>query len=126
MAVEPNFTAIKEGFYLVEAPEIRESSWYLRRKPGKGTYAEIAPNAETGVYIAPWPFNRHIVVEEHDDPKQRRLWDESPMPKVVEMAAEEIIRRLGSIPDLGESQEQGSYQKVDDHPEQHSADQDDG
>jgi hypothetical protein len=94
MATGPRFTKIKDGFYLVEWPEIRDSSWYLTRRHGQGTFAEIAKDAETGVFIAPWPFNQRIAVETHTDPELRRLWDGASLSEVVAMAYQEIIRQL--------------------------------
>jgi len=94
LSVALSFTRIKDGFYLVSSPEIRENPWYLTRKPVQGTYAEIASDAETGVYIAPWPFNKRIVVEEYDDPESRKMWDESSVAEVIKLAYEEIIEQL--------------------------------
>jgi hypothetical protein len=94
MSAAPDFTRIKDGFYLVNSPEIRENPWYLTRKPGRGTYAEIANDAETGVYIAPWPFNKRIVVEESDDPESRKMWDESSVSEVIRLAHDEIMEQL--------------------------------
>ena len=99
MPTEPIFTKIKDEFYLVTSPEIRENPWYLTRKPGQGTYAEIANDIEIGVYIAPWPFNKRIVVETHSDPELRRLWDESGIPEVVHLAYDEITRQLAAEED---------------------------
>jgi len=96
MPTEPSFTKIKDGFFLVICPEIRENPWYLTRKPGQGTYAEIANDIEIGVYIAPWPFNKRIVVETHSDPVLRRLWDESGIGEVVLLACDEILRQLAA------------------------------
>lgn len=93
MAVTPEFTRIKDGFYLVNSPEIRENPWYLTRKPGQGTYAEVASDIETGVYIAPWPFNLRIVIEEYDDPERRKTWDEASTSEAIELAYEIILKR---------------------------------
>jgi hypothetical protein len=90
----PKFIKVKEGFYFVESPEIRESAWYLRRNYGQGTHAEVAKDVETGVFIAPWPFNKHIAVESHTDPEQRNIWDQSSVPEVIILAYDEIIRQL--------------------------------
>jgi hypothetical protein len=95
MSGAPDFTRIKDGFYLVTSPEIRENPWYLTRKTGLGTYAEIASDIETGVYIAPWPFNKHIVVEEYDDPESRKIWDESSIPELIMLAYGIIIKQCG-------------------------------
>ena len=95
MPVTPEFTRIKDGFYLVNSPEIRENPWYLTRKPGRGTYAEIASDIETGVYIAPWPFNIRIVVEEYDDPEKRKIWDEASIPEVIKLAYGIIVKHYG-------------------------------
>ncbi len=93
---EPDFSRIKDGFYLVNSPEVRENPWYIRRRPGVGTYAEVADNIEVGVFIAPWPFNRRYVVEEFKEPENRKLWDEAGVPEVILMAYEEILRRLAA------------------------------
>lgn len=96
MSAAPDFTRIKDGFYLVTCPEIRENPWYLTRKPGQGTYAEVANDPETGVYIAPWPFNKRIVVEESDDPESRKMWDESSVAEVIKLAYDQIAKRIGN------------------------------
>ncbi len=95
MSGAPNFTRIKDGFYLVNSPEIRENPWYLTRKPGQGTYAEIASDAETGVNIAPWPFNKRIVVEQYEDPGNRKIWDESSIAEVIMLAYGIIMKQCG-------------------------------
>lgn len=95
MTVETSFTAIKEGFYLVNSPEVREYPWYLLRKPGQGTYAEVVNDVEVGIFIAPWPFNKRIVVESHTDPELRKLWDDSSVPEVIALAYEAIMDHLG-------------------------------
>ncbi len=102
MPAEPSYTEIKEGFYLVTSPEIRENPWYIRRKPGQGTYAEIANDIEVGVYIAPWPFNKHIIVEDHTDPELRKIWDQSTVSEVITRAYGEIIRQL-TAEELGQA-----------------------
>jgi hypothetical protein len=94
MPAEPSFTKIKDGFYLVNSPEIRENPWYLTRKHGHGTYAEIANDIETGVYIAPWPFNKQIVIEQYSDPEVRRMWDEAALSEIISLAYDEIVRQL--------------------------------
>lgn len=94
MASEPNLTKIKDGFYLIDSPQIRENPWYLIRKLGQGTYAEIANDIETGVYIAPWPYNKRAVVEEHHDPELRMMWDAFDVTEVIKRAYAEIIRQL--------------------------------
>jgi|WetSurMetagenome_2_1015567.scaffolds.fasta_scaffold221295_1 hypothetical protein len=94
MAAELSFMEIKEGFYLVNSPEIRGYPWYLMRKPGEGTYAEIVNDVEVGIYIAPWPFNKRIVAENHTDPELRRLWDESGVSEVIRLAHGEIVAQL--------------------------------
>jgi hypothetical protein len=94
MLAPPGFTRIKDGFYLVTHPEIRENPWYLTRKHGQGTYAEIANDIEIGVYIAPWPFNRHVVVEQHLDPERRELWDGPEVGGIIMLAYDEIIGQL--------------------------------
>jgi hypothetical protein len=94
MPIAPGFTRIKDGFYLVSHPEIRENPWYLTRKRGQGTYAEIANDIEIGVYIAPWPFNKHVVVEQHLDPERRELWDGPDVSDIIMLAYHEIIRQL--------------------------------
>ena len=95
MTAAPDFTRIKDGFYLVNSPEIRENPWYLTRKPGQGTYAEIANDIETGVFIAPWPYNKRIVVEEHVDPETRKIWDESSIAEVIMLAYGIIMKQCG-------------------------------
>jgi hypothetical protein len=99
MPTEPIFTKIKDGFYLVTRPEIRENPWYLTRKPGQGTYVEIANDIEVGVYIAPWPFNKRIVIEEYTNPELRKTWDKSGIPEVIQLAYDEIIRQLAAEED---------------------------
>jgi hypothetical protein len=94
MSGEVDFKKIKEGFYFVTSPEVRGHPWYLRQVHGKGTYAEIANDPEVGVYIAPWPFNKHMVVEEHGEPDLRKIWDGSPVFKVIERAYREITKQL--------------------------------
>jgi len=95
MPFELRFKEIKDGFYLVTTPEIRENPWYLRRKHGHGTYAEIANDIEVGVYIAPWPFNKHVTVEAHTDPELRRFWDEMTASEAIAKAYSEIKGQLG-------------------------------
>jgi hypothetical protein len=99
MAAEPSFTKIKDDFYLVTRPEIRENPWYLTRKPGRGTYVEIANDIEIGVYIAPWPFNKRLVIEEHSHPELRKMWDKAGIPEVVQLAYDEIIRQVAAEED---------------------------
>lgn len=94
MAIEPDYTKIKDGFYLINSPQIRENPWYLIRKLGQGTYAEIASDIETGVYIAPWPYNKQAVIEEHHGPELRMMWDAFDVAEVIERAYDEIIRQL--------------------------------
>jgi hypothetical protein len=94
MTAAPDFTRIKDGFYLVNSPEIRENPWYLTRKPGQGTYAEIANDIETGIFIAPWPYNKRIVVEEHDDPENRKIWDESSVAEVIQLTYAVIMKKF--------------------------------
>jgi hypothetical protein len=94
MPTEPSFTKIKDGFFLVSSPEIQEYPWYLVRKHGQGTYAEIVKDIETGIYIAPWPFNKQIVVEEYSDPELRKMWDGSGILEIISLAHDEIIRQL--------------------------------
>ncbi len=94
MTDKVSFMEIKEGFFLVSSPEVREYPWYLMRKPGEGTYAEVVKDVEVGIFIAPWPFNRRIVVESHTDPEQRRLWDESGIAEVILLAHDAIMAQL--------------------------------
>jgi hypothetical protein len=94
MPAECSYAKIKDGFYLVTIPEVRENPWYLRRKRGQGTYVEIANDVDVGVYIAPWPFNKHITIEDHADPQLRMAWDEMGVSEVIERAYGEIMRRL--------------------------------
>lgn len=93
---EPDFTVIKDGFYLVTRPEVRDYPWYLMRRPGEGTYAEVVSDVEVGLFIAPWPFNRRIVVESHTDPDLRRSWDESDLSEVILRAHAAIQSRLAA------------------------------
>lgn len=94
MVIEPDFTKIKDGFYLIDSPQIRENPWYLVRKFGQGTYAEIANDIETGVYIAPWPYNKRVVIEEHHDTELRMMWDAFDVAEIIRQAYHEIIRQL--------------------------------
>jgi hypothetical protein len=94
MVNEPDFVEIKEGFYLVNSPEIRGYPWYLLRKPGEGTFAEVVKDVEVGIYIAPWPFNKRIVVESHSDAELRKRWDEAEITDLIRMAHCEIKVRL--------------------------------
>jgi hypothetical protein len=94
MIHETCFTEIKEGFYLVTHPEIRGYPWYLMRKLGQGTYAEVVDDVEVGIYIAPWPFNKRIVVENDTDPELRRRWDESDVSELIPIAYGEIMAQL--------------------------------
>ncbi len=93
---EPDFTVIKEGFYLVNRPEVRGYPWYLMRRPGEGTYAEVVNDVEVGLFIAPWPFNRRMLVESHTDPGLRKLWDESVVSDVILWAHAEILLQLAT------------------------------
>jgi hypothetical protein len=94
MAIEPDFTKIKDGFYLINSPQIRENPWYLTRKPGQGTYAEVANDIEIGVYVAPWPYNKRVAVEEHQNPELRMMWDAFDVAEVIRWAYDEIITQL--------------------------------
>ncbi|MHC1745003.1 MAG: hypothetical protein AB9873_18525 [Syntrophobacteraceae bacterium] len=99
MTDKASYTEIKDGFYLVNSPEIREYPWYLMRKPGLGTFAEVVKDVEVGIFIAPWPFNKRIVVESHTDPELRKLWDESGVSEVVLFAHEAIMAQLAEEED---------------------------
>lgn len=98
MAGETSFSEIKDGFYLVNNPEIRGYPWYLMRKPGQGTYAEVVNDIEVGIFIAPWPFNKRIVVENDTEPECRRRWDESNVSEVIQLAYSEIMAQLAESP----------------------------
>jgi hypothetical protein len=68
----------------------------LTRKPGQGTYAEIANDIEIGVFIAPWPFNKRVVVEQHLNPELRRVWDGPDVDEIIMLAYHEITRQLAA------------------------------
>lgn len=91
---EPDYVKIKEGFYLVNRPEVRGYPWYLLRKPGLGTFAEVVQDVDVGIFIAPWPFNKRIVVEDHADSELRARWDALEAPEIIRLAHDEIIARL--------------------------------
>ncbi|MGD9505933.1 MAG: hypothetical protein AB7W37_13535 [Syntrophobacteraceae bacterium] len=97
---EPRYIVVKENFYFVEAPEVREHPWYLLRKPGQGIYAEVAKDAETGVFIAPWPFNKRITVEEGAGAEERAAWESAG-------AGEVIMRAYGAIIELLAKEKEG-------------------
>jgi len=69
---------IDDNTYEIFQAEIRGFDWKLIRKPGQGTYAVIAGEAE-------YADDEEIVIEEYSSSEDREVWDKK---NVMECAAD--------------------------------------